>query len=126
MSDLAGFLSARLDEDYEAARLVVSVKDQAARKRGKPAPRWVPSPEGDGGIWDAAGIRRVGFVWERERDHIIRHDPERVLREVELKRSLLAATDYGGAEMGDAHDAILRHLAAVYDDHPEYRSEWRP
>ncbi|MGQ4353184.1 DUF6221 family protein [Streptomyces drozdowiczii] len=58
-------------------------------RRGEPAPRWVPSAEGDAGIWDSDGTPRVKFVWAQERDHMIRHDPARVLREVVAKRLML-------------------------------------
>jgi hypothetical protein len=141
MTDLVEFLRARLDEDYEAARLVLGANAMAAYKRGEPVPRWVPSPEGDAGIWDTNGTPRVKFVWARERDHIIRHDPARVLAEVEAKRRILddvlptmqadevsIAGEWGvGSEpVREASDDLLSLLALPYVSHPDYREEWKP
>lgn len=73
--------------------------------------------------------------WEAE--HITRHDPARVLREVEAKRAimaLLAETEaclnrgYTDIERG-AQLVLLRAcqcVAAVYSDHPDYKQEWAP
>jgi hypothetical protein len=64
--------------------------------------------------------------------HIVRHDPARVLREVEAKRALLAAaTSYSPElEYGDngewAFDLAVRLLASVWSDHPDYLPEWSP
>lgn len=68
-------------------------------------------------------------------EHIARHDPARVLREVAAKRELLA--DYerfaaerrrmmGGWDSYPETSPVLTAFAAVYSDHPEYRDEWRP
>lgn len=67
--------------------------------------------------------------------HIIRHDPARVLREVEAKRVLLA--DYerfvaerrrmmGGWDSYPEPSPVLLAFAAVYADHPDYLEAWRP
>lgn len=61
----------------------------------------------------------------------------RVLAECQAKRAIIA--EHGGrppfhVDPCDAHDVdmrtipcdTLRHLAAVYADHPDYRDEWRP
>lgn len=138
MSDLVQFLRDRLDEDFEAVRLVLGVNVMAAIRHGEPAPRWVPSPKSDAGVWDANRQPRVKHAWPRERDHIIRHDPARVLAEIEAKRRILTALDAAttksvGAAVGvDAQDGLVsglhhaaRQLAAVYADHPDYRAEWR-
>lgn len=137
--DFADFLRARLDEDYEAVRVVVGVNVMAAYRRGEPVPRWVPSPNSDAGIWDTNGQPRVKFVWVRERDHILRHDPARVLAEVEAKRKILAAFEAAASDavrnaVGlDAQDGLIsgltevvKRLASVYSDHPGYREEWKP
>lgn len=74
--------------------------------------------------------------------HIARHNPARVLREVEAKRGIIErheqAREFGGKSTISAHvnaqddgyvqacfDA-LRDLALPYADHPDYREEWRP
>lgn len=78
-------------------------------------------------------------------DHIARHDPARVLREVAAKRAILAehgpsrrdasrcrvctAITHTGMGHADARRfrapcPTLLFLAAVYSDHPDYRAEW--
>ncbi|MFK8844659.1 DUF6221 family protein [Streptomyces sp. Ac-502] len=133
--DLVQFLRDRLDEDEAPARAALGVNVLASMKRGKPAPRWVPSPDGEAGIWDTNGIPRVKFVWARERDHIIRHDPARVLAEVEAKRQAVDHYEQVRTLTKDheayilAESAVLRqiqYMALPYADHPDYRQEWRP
>ena len=74
--------------------------------------------------------------------HIARHDPARVLREVGAKRRIVDdhAPDFdfycqADSTCKDPNDPDLREqmpcrymrwLAAPYDDHPDYRSEWKP
>ncbi len=76
--------------------------------------------------------------------HIARHDPARVLREVEAKRAILAAhprVESLFTECGTCHESeegwaatvpvqwpcsTVRHVAAVWSDHPDYRAEWKP
>jgi hypothetical protein len=73
--------------------------------------------------------------------HIARHDPARVLVEVDTKSRLLTMYEEAGrtrlqpptAERWMAagvERAVLedtfRAFAAVYADHPDYRDEWRP
>lgn len=89
--DLVQFVRDRLDEDYEAVCRVLGVNVMAAIRDGRSAPRWIPSPKSDAGIWDTNHQPRVKYAWPRERDHIIRHDPARVLADVEAKRQILAA-----------------------------------
>lgn len=64
--------------------------------------------------------------------HIARHDPARVLREVEAKRLILAwcvrmdpEPNVGGVLAGEAR-RITRWLALPYADRDGYREEWRP
>lgn len=142
MDDLVQFLRARLDEDYAAVQLVLGVNVMAAIRDGKSAPRWIPSPKSESGVWDTDGQPRVKFVWARERDHIIRHDPARILVEVEAKQKIVgiyedaavgqrAATGtVGVAELMDGSANSLRFalrlLALPYADHPDYQREWKP
>lgn len=96
--------------------------------------------------WDTDGSRTA---------HIARHDPARVLREVAAKQAILAlhslkvqkreqyAFDSStGEPVPDEYDgdcdlcgwfdpgqgacATLRHLAAAWSDHPDYRAGWKP
>lgn len=78
--------------------------------------------------------------------HIIRHDPARVLREIDAKRRIIAQCVYWneraaqeavdppkypqpGLDLGlllDAMNPVLRLLALPYADRPGYRAEWAP
>jgi hypothetical protein len=71
--------------------------------------------------------------------HIARHDPARVLREIDAKRQVLAAYEqasrYATTTWGQSNadqsrartlDKMVRLLASVYSDRPSYRSEWAP
>lgn len=72
--------------------------------------------------------------------HIARHDPARVLREVEAKRRIVGLAgpiveavpedDWGETmhetAMAEALRPVLRLLALPYADHPDYRQEWKP
>lgn len=69
-----------------------------------------------------------------EAAHIARHDPARVLREVEAKRAIVEMCeshanaqfpDFEGGYASAAEDA-LTHLALVWSDHPDYRPAWAP
>ena len=137
MSDLtlAKFLAARLDEDEAAAR--------EAYYEGQ---RWITEEEGVYRWPDDELVHMAGR--KADARHIARHDPARVLREVEATRKILAELpayskqrrglrDYmylpenAGYHSGhadgtdDAAYYVLRQLAAVHSDHPDYREEWR-
>jgi hypothetical protein len=74
-------------------------------------------------------------------EHIARHDPARVLREVEARRRLIdqyeamragaeaaAGTILAGAakvRLG-AYEMAVKIMAMPYSDRPGYREEWRP
>jgi len=126
MDDLAAFITARLDEDEAMAKL-------AAREGGT----WTQDdPERRPGAISSAGGQVVydeGAPDEYQAAHIARHDPARVLREVAAKRAMVA--DHGPSEV--APDACrrckggmafpcrtIRHLAAAWSDHPDYRAGW--
>jgi hypothetical protein len=126
VSDLIAFLNARLDEDEALARKAgpwpFSSLDSAASIPGD-----VPL-----------------YVWT----FVNRHDPARVLREVEAKRALIAFAFNNAAiidgEWGDCHEAAeiaagqcqdygmsaardaLKPLVAVYSDHPDFDPSWAP
>ena len=141
---LTEFLAARLDEDEAAAK--ACAQDAAGLKwSGKYHPsshRAVEDEDGRVVVWDE------GEPDEAQAAHIIRHDPARVLREVEAKRKILAdlpayskqrrelrdhmylpknAGYHSGHADGtdDASRYVLRQLATVYSDHPDYDEAWR-
>lgn len=140
MSDLVVFLRARLDED------------QAVAQHANPGP-WVVNdatyPESiytedrltdvvAGGRW--GGEANV-FDTAEDAFHIARWDPARVLAEVQAKRAILelhicpCPNDCGdcgqcsGAHMADPVGfpcPTVKLIAVPYQDHPDYRQEWRP
>jgi len=133
MSDLVEFLRARLDEDERDA------------KAATPAP-WEYDADDqivytmhDGPGGDLVGDE-VAYVRRRGMEHIARHDPARVLAEVEAKRRILeeaSGADWLPANARDdepeyaygiarAWNDALKLLALPYADHADYREEWRP
>lgn len=121
--DLAQFLRARLDEDEQA----------------------IEAPETWTEFDETQGTRRVDVDHSFERVtactrawrgvHIARHDPARVLHEVEAKRRALnhyedvrrhapGHTAYTLAE--GAVGKQIQLMALPYVDHPDYRDDWRP
>lgn len=113
VEDLVSFIAARLDEDEAAAKRVNGQWQQDAPGTGVILIDGEPLIEGHIG----------GLV-----EHIARHDPARVLREVEAKRAILAAcaetlqgedshdyvTEGGTGEEYELAHFVLRQLAAVY------------
>ena len=126
--EIVEFLRARLDEDEAGAQ----------------AATWGPWAASGRWIW-AQGRPDAVFGVDGDPadvEYIARHDPARALREVEAKRRIVE--DWEGHEertawalandLSPAHPderrtavwAVLRHLAAVWSDHPDYRLEWKP
>lgn len=65
--------------------------------------------------------------------HIIRHDPARVLLEIDAKRELLRQYEHLKYDVTPddltgvwAFEAVLRAQAVVYAERTGYREEWRP
>ena len=136
MDDLIAFLNARLDEDAETA---------TAAAGGDP--NWTANPDDRGSaiIRDGGGgvvVYDEGSPSLDEALHIARHNPARVLAEVDAKRRILNEhacpcpdPDCGdcGACSGDHHAdptpapcTTVRLLALPFTGHPDYRPEWRP
>jgi hypothetical protein len=133
--DLVAFLRARLDEDEAAAKAAAGVAG--------PDWAWKTDVTLDDEVTDYL-IAPGGTLLADTRggsdgdlaEHIARHDPARVLREVEAARAIVAAyLKAKGIEPDDwADDPALcegLHMAiyaraAVYSDHPDYRQEWKP
>lgn len=126
--DIAEFLTARLDEDEKAA---------AAAGEG-PLGRWEigPAAPGDSGGLQAAWVSSAeGWMIAEvgsERvfaEHIVRHDPARVLTDIAAKRALLELWRKidTGVYSPDAHqvaDEMLEQLLAPYADRPDYNPDW--
>ncbi|MGY1593526.1 DUF6221 family protein [Geodermatophilus sp. SYSU D00708] len=119
MSDLVGFLLARIAEEERAAedlgRLSAKATATADADDLDPGVR-----EGIGAVFAAA-----------------QSDPARVRTSIEVKRRLVElcsprATDtvpgspHRGSEDGRVDLQVLRLLASLYAGHADYREEWRP
>ncbi|MFH8336936.1 DUF6221 family protein [Streptomyces sp. AM6-12] len=110
MDDLVEFLRARLDEDEQIARDANT------------------SPEMVTGIPRSYASAPVAL-------HIVRHDPARVLAEVDARRGIVddlaevirwaerASLDY--QDGADACERTLKRLALPFADHPDYNEAWR-
>jgi uncharacterized protein DUF6221 len=126
--DIAEFIAARLAED------------EAAAKAAAPGP-W------EGSLY--VGAPGVGIILQarhfEDGEHVVRHDPVRVLREVEAKQRIVndyrrtarACRDVTGAEIDSrgyaamtgaryALRAACTALAATWSGHPDFRDEWKP
>lgn len=128
MTDLVSFLCARLDEDERTARAPL----------GDHAASWTlpSSAVVDTGAADLGDEIHTGDA--RLAEHIARHDPARVLREVEAARRVLDRHDQmDGGGCAWCWDKIygtdtswpcpdVRDVATRYADHPDYRDEWAP
>ncbi|WP_282686313.1 MULTISPECIES: DUF6221 family protein [unclassified Streptomyces] len=134
--DLMQFLRDRLDEDEQAARRA----GDSFRQIGETGV--IVATEGDRAE-ECASANWAGIA-----EHIVRHDPARVLRDVEAKQRVLAlhstphtvvdgfcvedggpCTHRGEAECtlcGETGCTTLRLLVLPYANHPNYRDDWRP
>jgi hypothetical protein len=153
-TELVDFLRARLDEDAEAAQIAALAAGGEhwyahAHQIGRRAPKeWV------GASTDPARSRSDSKTIRASRQeltrYIARHDPARVLAEVEAKQRILdehqpdrfgdCVTCADEETFDDDHDGnrewsrsakthpcpTLRLLALTYASHPDYRSEWAP
>ncbi len=139
MSDLVLWLRAQLDEDQRIA------------EAAEPGPWRVDGYK----VYASHPVDKVVSSSESA-NHIAGHDPNRVLREIDAKRALLAEYITTIEHMGkiaetlsrlrgkdqnplvsemewssaihkrDALHGVLRLLALPYTDRPGYREEWRP
>ena len=115
------FLEARIAEDEATARAAEESPIGAG-------PKWVGcfrQIEGTG----HAPVADTHSSWYA--DHIVRHDPARVLAECAAKRAIISECRQstlsdldGGEDDQPAPMWVARALAAVYADHPDYQQEW--
>lgn len=131
--DLVAFLRARLNEDERTARRA----GDSFRQVGETGV--IVATEGD------RAEECASAYWAGVAEHIVRHDPARVLREVEAKRGVLEL--HAPRERGDGcvvcddgNDSCgclsgpnwsypcdtVKILALPYADHPGYDEGWRP
>ncbi|MDX2566070.1 DUF6221 family protein [Streptomyces scabiei] len=164
MDDLMQWLSAQLDEDERIARAASGGTVVGEPGNWRPAPggdEWetlrtdcdedellvalrpgLPRPpDVMSGLWGEIVCYRPEFEDPGDEsplpqfEHAARHDPARVLREVEAKRSIIEQHEryaaerrrmMGGWDPQSDDSPILAALAAVYADRPGYREEWKP
>jgi hypothetical protein len=148
MDELVQFLRARLDEDEQVARTASHVLRNGAHWslddwHGREQPHSLIA-QGTADQPVALGHFTADPVPTEQAVHIARHDPARVLRDIEAKRRLVEfhhaklievvnadreeRSGYWCAECdGEAFPCrTLRLLALPFADHPDYRAEWRP
>ncbi len=139
MSELVEFLKARLNDDEQSALAAtpspwishrLSSRDQATIVQDLGRRSITGDPIGAPVV--ASTYRPSGMA---NAEHIARHDPARVLREVAAKRRLLA--EYAEYQENDTEKRYeyadgwanglgfaVRLLALAYADHEDYRVEW--
>ena len=141
MTDIAEFLTARLDEDQAAAEAAASGSWPSWHTRGLQV---------DIDVDELDSPRAAADCYGRETAvHIARHDPARVLADITAKRRLLARHHVTGAKRDfpelNACDGCgssgygygyrtpninncreLRDLASAFADHPDYDQSWSP
>ena len=129
-AEWVAFLNARLDEDEEAAR---DARACAEVKDG----RWF---DGEDEINDDNGYRLATVNHPFVTAHIALHDPDRELREVEVKRRLIERYERAAAVPESVSSFVrgqdsgyreacldaIKDLTAAYSDFPGYRQEWAP
>ena len=147
MDDFVKWLGVQLDEDERIARVATPGPWEWKREHGEV---WQATDEGwldysgeyIAGPEDRATLFGPGMTPHADAVHIARHDPARVLREIDAKRQIIAkhpsinVSDLGsdcgtcvwpGTVMAAPSPCpTLRLLALPYADRPGYREEWRP
>ncbi|MGA6873084.1 DUF6221 family protein [Streptomyces pratensis] len=142
MDDLVQFLRARLDEDAETALSAALGRSKYAAWRADETDVYTQEVILSG---HAHRVADTGPTYpgadDYEEDaaratHIARHDPARVLREVEAKRALLSRYEAMTADvlvvtgreaiLSEYRRIILPGLALPYADHPDYQETWKP
>lgn len=114
-TDMTRFLHARLEEDERIARAAIDVDDES-------------------GVWDAVTL--TGPAEDRDAvvgsgpavQHVTRHDPARVLADVDATRALVTwlngqalATVEDGATVANV---VLLHLVQPWAEHPHFHPSW--
>jgi hypothetical protein len=149
VTGLVEFLTARLNEDEQTARAAITpVGDRWRLDRSPPSAEIEVVSDTDYQIV----VYDESVPTRGQAEHIVRHDPARVLREVEAKRAILKVHNTWSVVDPEAHYLaeerscvgcgldvagdrmtqdvnkcpVLRALALPHADHPDYREEWRP
>jgi hypothetical protein len=135
--DVVLFVLDRLDEDEQVAR---AATPGPWERMGRVVHDSSPPTE-----W--LGMRHIAASgdYNTTAEHLVRHDPARVLLEVKAKRAMIGERGAGVCDCDDTDSpptwwkdrsvALVHHtdcvaqtvaacLAQVWSDHPDYRSEW--
>lgn len=111
MSDLIDFLSARIAEDEPVARFVQTMTASSSTRtsnyevaEGSAAAAHFDLNYSEGGYTITAA---------------------RALAECEAKRRIIEHVEPDPLALSPGDEYVLRLLAQVYADHPDYREEWR-
>ncbi|MFE9391674.1 DUF6221 family protein [Streptomyces sp. NPDC006784] len=133
--DLVAFLRERLDEDAQAAKHAATREPHGAS--------WNVTDSDGSEVRAASGVGVVRRTWPYAATHIARHDPARVLAEVDAKRRIVSKCEEhmqldretfeaekeparSLSSLRAAYWDACRDLASAYADHPDYYEEWRP
>lgn len=123
MDDLVTWLRAQLDDDERIARAF-------ADETGSDSLRWHrPDPQQPGLIRDGSGTVVTydeGVLTAEQAEHIARHDPARVLTEVDAKRLRLDLIAELATRDSDTALRFAKAEALPYADRAGYCEEWRP
>lgn len=120
--ELVAWLRQQLDDDERMAR---AAADNGAEWRYSDSGIYPSNKSRHPGALVVGGY---GYLDEAYGEHIARHDPARVLADVDAKRRILdQCADVWAHDRVEAFaEDVLRLLALAYADRPGYRGEWRP
>jgi len=123
LDDLLAFLRARLDEDERSAVAAAGQPSYYDWEVHEADSHEQPEVRVKGKTHQVAG-----GIDDSTAEHVARHDPARVLREVEAKRRLIQWCEWmvGDFRGSDVWKDVLPLLALPYADHSDYRDKWRP
>jgi hypothetical protein len=136
VEDLVRWLSTQLDAEEAAAR--------AARQDGGDCWELIAHERGDGAIYDDMGNPVLEYdtdpesglptrhdlnpLGARQAAFIARHDPARVLREIDAKRRMLIRCEEemlsGIPRLVHFAKQTVREMALPYADRPGYKEDW--
>lgn len=129
--ELVDFLRARLDEDEAVARRAheyASPEWHLDGEYGETVLWWPPefhTPYEEDKHWRGLAVDASGIA-----PHIARHDPARVLAEVEARREIVALHAEGASDLFCSHCEheppcpTLRLLARPFRAHPDFDPAW--
>lgn len=119
--DIVEFLTARLDDDQAAADsadtadpspwTAATSNDCGTNERARHGNGIVTAADGTA-LWDCEGSFTLCMT-APSAEHVARHDPARVLREVAAKRAIVEAYQHAAWNHAEARDAAARDLRSA-------------